>query len=406
MNIFKNRSFVLLWSSMFFSMIGTFLLLLVLSAKFFVEFKSSTLAGSVFSIQWLPAILFMPVIGFLCSNFLPKKLLIFVEILSGFITLMIGVLYNYGYLLVFFLLFFRGFLEAVMKSSRMIALKYYIPTEMLEKASSIFNTSYFLGGAIGGLIGTFIINHFSILQIAIIDSITFGISAVLYFFLPKILEQDFIKKDPKPINSIFQFLDKGREVFKRHPDVFEFFIYIIITVAIFQSYHTVARTVIPLSKFNIGQSGVTLYQVVASSALLFGSFFVYRWLTNTKSFLSHPFVLIIITCFSMLLTIVSSNLVIGLLSYFLFIFLFEVTFIRCMNYIMINCSKDLLPQFIPFLNSCMMASMVINVFFIGKAIDLYSLDFLTTGFVIIAFVVTFVFYTKISRKKKLANTIK
>ena len=176
-------NFALLWLAMLVSSTGTFLLLLALSTKYYLEFKSGVFAGGVFSSQWLASLILFPLISTFCLKYSPRNLLSSVEGFSAIASLLIGLFSYESWGIVFSLLFLRGFLEGIMKSSRMMALKLYIPKDHIEKASSMFNTSYFIGAGIGGLIGTFVINRFSLMQIASIDALTFIMSASIYLSL-------------------------------------------------------------------------------------------------------------------------------------------------------------------------------------------------------------------------------
>lgn len=351
------------------SMIGTYLLLLSLSATLYSKRNSTILAGSVFAAQWIPLIFAYPLIKSLCNKYFPNRLLPLTEILSGFCSLAIGFLpesiHFYQYC-VFAFLIIRGFLEAVMKSSRFIALKVYTPESVLEKSSSLFNSSFYLGSGLGGLVGVGLINYFSLKTICIIDFTSFLISAFCYSQLPKNVSVDPQNKSASPAM---------RQIIKivKQKNILYNFIYLVVGTSILQGFHTFARTVIPMGQLGLGKVGVTYFQIITSIALLCAVLFVYKFLCKIEGLYSHPFFLLVLANFSMLFTVFPKNLILSLISYFLFLFLFEVLYTRLMNLIVLSTEKDEYTNLIPTINSLIMFLMVIIVLGGGFLSDTYGI---------------------------------
>jgi MFS family permease len=366
--VYFTKPFLLLWFGMLISTMGTFIFLLYLSANLFMETKSSILAGGVFAAQWLPSIFLFPLIVFICSKSRTKLLLSMTELISAVISLTIGIIYKNGYIWVLIFLFIRGFLEHTMKSSRLIALKKYFSKEELEKASSLFNTSYYLGAALGGGIGTFIIAKLDFMVIAELDALTFIIAAIIYYYLPK-LENDRAAAEKKV--SHFN-ITKVLEITRLYPRFFEFFLYLLISAGIYDGFHSIARTVIPLNIYKTNVNGVTIYETITCISLIIASFVVYRFLCN-KTAKFHPVVLVIITSISMIFTILFPNYLLGFLTYFVFIFFYEVLYTVCMNYLVVYAPEDSFHSIAVTINSLTVGSVVIFIFLGGTFIDFWGI---------------------------------
>ncbi|MGB3222882.1 MAG: MFS transporter [Desulforhopalus sp.] len=372
-SIFKNRNFMFMWIAMLLSMTGTFLFLLVLSARLFLQSESSVLAGGVFAAQWLPAVFLLPIIAYLCSRFRPVMLLPVLELLSAVATVAIALVADWSSYWIFCLLLLRGSLEATTKSSRFIALKIYIPNDLIEKAASVFNTSMYVGAGLGGLIGTFVVDQFSLLSIALFDASTFLLAAILYRLLGsnRGAEKEAAKATSSNKNSSI-WINIGI-ILKGDRQLLSYCIYLILITGFYQGYHVIARTVIPITLFDMGVKGVTIYQVVTCLSLVLAGLFVYHCMCGEKRRRFFPLIIFAATSLSMVMTVISTNYITGLISYFVFIFLFEVNYTKCMNMIITNKTPEELSILIPFINSSSMIAMVLCIFITGKAIDTWGL---------------------------------
>jgi len=360
---------------MLLSMTGTFLFLLVLSARIFIASESSCMAGGVFAAQWLPAIFLLPLIVQLCSRFSPVRLLPVLEIFSAVVTICTALAADHGVFAVFGLLFVRGGLEATTKSARLVALKRYMPAHLLEQASSVFNTSTYIGAGLGGLLGSLVVEHLSLISIGAIDAGTFLVAAILYALVqPPTVES----KAQVPMDA-FSVWRKAKDVLSREHRLTEYVVSLVILTGVYQGFHVIARTVIPISILSVGPKGVTDYQIVTCVGLVSAGFFVYRFMCGEARGQYNPLALFCITSLSMISTVFAPNLLTGLISYLLFIFLFEVNYTKCMTLIIDRCPSEELPILLPFINSATMIAMVLVVFGGGQAMDDWGFVPVTIG---------------------------
>jgi MFS family permease len=155
----------------------------------------------------------------------------------------------------------------------------------------------------------------------------------------------------------------------------------ILSTALFQGYHTVARTVIPLNMFSfVGKTGVMYYQIISSIGLILGSVFAYHFLAGKKKIVIAPSVFIFATAILLYSTVLFNNFIAALIVYFIFIFVFEISYIVYMNYILANTphEKGTLSTVMSFLSSAMLTLMVIVVLLTGKLMDILSLHITAT----------------------------
>jgi MFS family permease len=215
------------------------------------------------------------------------------------------------------------------------------------------------------------------MQIALIDAITFVISASIYYLLPKVDIEKHPDSDEQKKNAWSAFFS----IIKKHPNIGKYCFYMILSTALFQGYHTVARTVIPLNMFSfVGKTGVMYYQIISSIGLILGSVFAYHFLAGKKKIVIAPSVFIFATAILLYSTVLFNNFIAALIVYFIFIFVFEISYIVYMNYILANTphEKGTLSTVMSFLSSAMLTLMVIVVLLTGKLMDILSLHITAT----------------------------
>jgi predicted MFS family arabinose efflux permease len=147
------------------------------------------------------------------------------------------------------------------------------------------------------------------------------------------------------------------------------FYYLLIVIVGFQSFHTMARTIIPIKLLGSCNSGVAKYQFAACIGLFLGSYFVSSYLHNKYRRIIHPFSLIIYNAIAVVCTVHVNSLMTGLMTYAIFTFIFEVTAVKLLNEIMYHCPKQYVGLINSFLLSVLMAGMAVVVIVGGKMTD-------------------------------------
>ncbi|EKG31540.1 MFS transporter [Pseudomonas avellanae] len=330
----KDRRFVLLWLATLVSSTGTFILLLSVSAYIIRVHNSGLGATSVFAFQWILPVALASLIRFTCEKVGLRKGVITSDIVNGLLSLLIGVLLANGLMLLVLVCFLlRGFVEAITKTSRVVFIKKLFEGRQLELASSTFNLSYYLGGVLGGVIGGLLVGTFSLLAVSAISAATFAFSALCYTGLPHITatRQSTSKRRGVLMSNL--------AIVIKEPQLFAAFGYLCIATGVFQGFHNAARTILPIKVLELPDSAVMQLQIVSALGIILGALAVsllpilVRWknfglLANT------------LTAICLLLTTLVHNNTQLLIAYFLFIFLFEVSFTAAQSRLIQLSSSD------------------------------------------------------------------
>lgn len=362
--LFLDRAFLLMWCAMLASTAGTLLLLLALALTLFTGNGSGFQASAVFGVQGLLPLVAAPLIGWIGSRFRPRGVLAAADVAGGVLSLAIGFAYGSGLLAVFILLALRGLAEATTKSVRLVALKRHMRPENLERAASLFNTSYYLGGALGGLLGAVLAERLTLPEIAVIDALTFGFAAVCYLFLPPEVHRAAAGRRP-PTGRIWR---EARRALARRPALLGNFHYLLLVTAIFQGFHNVARTPLPVGRLGLGADGLMLLQVLSSSAIVAGALFVTLFMQGPRGRI-HSALLVAATAAAMLGAVLLRNPVASLALYTVFIFSFEVVFTKVQKDLILDCPEEAMPHVSALANPLQMALMMAVVFLGGGLLD-------------------------------------
>lgn len=363
-SLFADRAFLLMWCAMLASTAGTFLLLLALSLTLFTGSGSGFLASAVFGVQWLLPLLAAPLIGWLGSRFRPRGVLAAADVAGAALSLAVGFAYGSGLLAVFALLALRGLAEAVTKSVRVVALKRHMRPADLERAASLFNTSQYLGGAVGGLLGAVLVERLTLVQIAAVDALTFGFAAACYLLLPAGLRRPDAG-GPPPTARVWRIA--GRALSGR-PALLANFHYLLLVTAVFQGFHNVARTPLPVGQLGLGAGGLMLLQVLSSTAIVAGALFVALFMQGRGGRVS-PALLVAGTAAAMVGAVTLRDPLASLALYTVFIFGFEVAFTKVQKDVIVDCPDEAIAHVSALANALQMASMMGVVFLGGGLMD-------------------------------------
>jgi predicted MFS family arabinose efflux permease len=386
-SLVRDSNFVLMWVAMLVSTLGTFSLLVVLSTELYNQTQSALVSSSVFGAQWIVPIVFT----FGISKILRKSGLfrtLGISEIVGAITSFAAALalINGSLPALLGALVVRGFVESITKSGRVVALKSFTSPDQLEIASSTFNSSYYLGIAAGTLLTPFLVECLSLLQIAVFDSITFAVSSAIYFLLyhkNSGQEKADIIVDQRSSTQIFKALLSKRPLVLASGLA-------VTNVGLFQGYHNVARTALPLGYFISGSMGVAMLQTVNILGIMAGLFFVSSYLVRRKKdLLNSELVWFSMAGVLMSLPLFTSDQTIGLVFYFCFAFCFEVAFVLLQNKIVLTASREELSILSLFNQSAMSGSMALCVLIVGRSVDRFGLLSATVSLSLVAISIAF-----------------
>lgn len=316
----RDRRFLVLWVATLVSSTGTFVLLLSVSAHIIRVQHSGLGASSVFAFQWILPVVLASLVRFICERIGLRRGIIYSDLINGLLSLLIGLLLAQGWIIPVLVCFlFRGFVEAITKTGRVVFIKKLFEGRLLELASSTFNLSYYLGGVVGGVVGSLLAGKFSLLEVATISASTFVFSALCYARLP------FIETARVGNAKRQGVLLSNLAIVTRDPQLFAAFGYLCIATGVFQGFHNAARTILPIKVLELPDSAVMQLQVVSALGIIVGALAV-SLLPALVRYRNFAFLSNTLTALCLGLTTVVHNETQLLVVYFLFIFLFEVSF--------------------------------------------------------------------------------
>ncbi|MEI2605641.1 MFS transporter [Erwinia aphidicola] len=329
----RNKSLQTIWSAVLISTLGNFLLMLSLSVYIWRITGSNFLASAVFAVQWGAIIFSAPLVSRLLQRISAAKLAACSEWLGGAVSLLIGLSYQH-LTLVFVLLALRGLVESLSKAARVVALKNSVPEPLLGRAASLFGTGTFIGIALGSLLGAILVEKLPLGWVALIDSLTFLLSGALYFLLwrrNKTQESAALAASGSALRPAFQAL---REL----PQLRRQFIWVIVTTALLQGFHNVARTLLPINLLGLGEQGVMLLQAIARVSFFSGALVVALLMQGEdQSWRSQPWFIALISVVLMQLSLLTPVVWLSLAGYALYLFVFEIAFTFCQKNMIIQC---------------------------------------------------------------------
>ncbi|MDQ3337397.1 MAG: MFS transporter [Myxococcota bacterium] len=367
-DIFLHRPFLVLWTAFLISSAGTYLFVIVLAGRIYAETGSALMASSVFAAQWLLPVMLSKVVGRICSSYRIRSIAVIGELLSASISIACAFAFDLSFASMLACVMLRGFFESLTRTARTVALKQYVDPRYLEKASSLFGTSMYLSSGFGAVLGTMLAERLTFLGVAAVDAGTFVVAALLYFG---------IQAKP-PVGRKASAGGSALATFRRYPDLFRISFYLYVISGVYQGFHNVARTALPMKHLGLDITGATNLQLVSAFGIVGGAVFVFRFMSDRRrTFARHPLFLIAITSFAMPVPFLTHDPMLSFASYCLFIFLFEVAFTRVNNEIIVTTPIESMGYVAAFNQGCNTALMAIVIVGASAAIDASSVQLVT-----------------------------
>lgn len=369
----KHPAFICLWLAFFLTNLGSVLLLSTLVLKTYLQTASSFSAGVVYVVQWFLPILFLPLNGWINNQFPIKKSLIIIQFVTAFTSLGVGYFFKENLALFFVLLCLRGFCENTMKSAGAVALKNYMPTGLLPLSVSLYDSARYLGALCGGVLAMFFIHQMSSWQVSIINAgLLFGSIGLyaLLAFRPAI-------RPAKP-----QFFSYWKEVvglLKKDKVVTAPLVHLIVITGLFQGFHYIARTTLPMEHLSLSLNNAALMQGFVSFAFLFGALWVSHLIKRniqSQRRYSLPFC-ILYTALALGASVITHIPWLGLTSYFFFLFFFEVAYSLENNTFTVQCPIEHLSYMNAFKSGAATAAMALMTMLYGLMVDWFGFATLT-----------------------------
>ncbi|KYO51749.1 MFS transporter [Tistrella mobilis] len=322
--LFADRRFLLLWAAMLVSATGTFMLLLAVSAELLKRHGSGLGAASVFAFQWILPVVAVSLVRRLAESRQLRRTVILAEIAGAVISLAIGLLLTADLTVAVLACFLiRGLAEAVTKTSRVVLVKLMFQGPALTLASSTFNLSFYVGGALGGLAGAVAVEHLPLIGVCAVDAMTFLISAACYRALPDLRPaEDAAPRAPGrrrgAIAEALTLMRADRRLWLAAG-------YVVAATGVLQGFHNTARVVLPMRHLGLDESAVMHLQITSGLAIILGAVAipVLGALARHRSFAPLTHLGACVMLWAVTLVAGETGLHLG---YFAYIFLFEAAF--------------------------------------------------------------------------------
>lgn len=187
LKILKNRNFLLIALGGLISALGTRMLTICLSLYVLEETGSAGKFASVLAISIIPTILLGPIAGVLADNFNKKKILVFLDFLSGCIILYycfnLSILKSLSINNIYILVILLSIISAIYNPTTSSLLPHCIKKEDLMTGNGLLSMLFNLANLVGPILGTSLFGFYGLFIVMLIDSISFFISSFLELFI-------------------------------------------------------------------------------------------------------------------------------------------------------------------------------------------------------------------------------
>lgn len=250
---------------------GSVLLYIVFAIIIYEKSKSALLTSLFISLQWLPVLLVILCRSDWDHGMNPRTRWYLIDIASALLTLPILLFvkdFNYGAIIV--ILFARGLLDQINRINRTVAAKILFPKAKLAYYAAFLQTGYHIGISLGALGGIFLKKYIDLDALVLINVGTFVVSALLILStrcienvrFPKYRERQSLKIRMLAYQTALQ------------SDARLFYCAMLppTTATFFQGTYSVLQPIFPMKGLGLGASEVSFSYVLATIAILLGSF--------------------------------------------------------------------------------------------------------------------------------------
>ena len=287
--------------------------------------------GNVLMAEWvLLAPMVMPVvlclvIGRIANKTVPRKMLLLCNVVClGCALLCFSLLEQYVWL-AFVAALVIGFLDALQRVARTIAIKRYFSTADVKYAVPITLTAQFIAGAVAGVALAFYRSEITTMVANIFVSTSFLLAILAARLLP--IESG----TPGIVNQVQQKNQLARlgRLLSDNVDLRRQFFAFLIFVSIFQGFFNVSRVTLPTHVLKLSQSWVGYLQIISATAALAGAL-LFVWLGKRKIVLNRQ-ASVVLSGMALAAMGATSSLpqpVISYFMFFVFMFLWELLFFK------------------------------------------------------------------------------
>ncbi|MFH0246494.1 MFS transporter [Streptomyces sp. HK10] len=347
---------------LFINTLGSFLVLVSLSTHVGSVTGSGLLAGAVLSAPWLPALLLAGPLNRLLGRHAPERLVRLAEAVSLVLTAAALVAPERAlFAVAAVLLLVRGYFETVTRAATAVVLRGAVPPKRLDRANTVAEigklTGLSVGAALAGPAGAVL----PFRGLIAVNAATLVLSALLAWALPSSSGQASAgaANGAEPATGTRPRVDDPvlRRLFARF-----------LLVALWQGFHTVAVTVVPVQVLGGGARLVGLFVAVSSVAVFAGSLAA----LPAQRYLGHlpSATWVVLPMPPLLAAVLVGRTVPTLALYAFFLVLFEVAYVHYNNRLLAAASAEELPSVLTFRATLLPAGVAFSILAVGALCDL------------------------------------
>lgn len=216
-NLFKNRVVMTIMLSTLFLQIGIWIRNYSILLYVIEKTNENPVAVSMISVaEFAPIFLFSFIGGTFADRWLPKRTMVWCDLLSAvsifvvLITLMLG-----SWKVIFFATLVSSVLSQFSQPSGMKLFKLHVPDEIIQLGMSMYQTIFALFMILGPVLGTFVYQHFGIHTAIAMMGVAFLCSAAVLLLLPadRKTEEDQMRKTlPQEMKDGFRYVWKSKSL--------------------------------------------------------------------------------------------------------------------------------------------------------------------------------------------------
>jgi len=357
----------LIASSTFVNMLGTNLFLVALSVQFFAQHSSNLAAAAVYVAQFLPVIFLMPLAWRICDRLPIRSALIFLELASSAVTLLVGLAVLAGnFPLALALLCVRGFCEMTTKSARNVAVRSITDETTLSRANTWVMAGNFAGQTLGAVLGFALITGTSTAIVIAVSVAAFLASAAIWLAFPPSPPAS----QAGPARDGASLWRAGAAILARDPQILRATIYLIATMVLLQSLNQVVRVGLPLDWLGLPARAGALNEAIGCVGIVTGLLLVGRFFPDagTKA-VPIGFYFCAAVVASALPFLLPREPALAFALYFAFMVLFEMSFMLGMNSALARCRPEESPALMVLVYGTAFGGMTLMTIVMGAAAD-------------------------------------
>ncbi len=355
---------------------GSVLLHIVFALVIYKETNSGLITSVFISLQWLPTLLVILYRSDWDHGMDPIKRWYLLDLLSAALTLpLLFFIDDSNYMAIVLLLLVRGIVDQINRINKTVCARIIFPEDKTSQYASFMQTGYHVGIGLAAVAGIFMLRELDLKFVIWLDVLTFVASALLMMCAKKASKVELPMS--KARQALKQRISEYAGALKQDGRLLFCAMLPPMTATFFQGTYSVLQPIFPIQYLGLDTSAVSASYILASVAIVVGSFgfsfFNKQYKIFEKSF-KHVHRLIIslsiLAVITYILCVWTTNPLISAVAFTLMILLFE--FLWMAGYVGIVAfapNGQLGSVFgISFAIGCILASIVVTVS--GALLDL------------------------------------